>query len=217
MLFNTREQNQLYLAIREVGFDPSEFDVSQTETIWRAEFRPTGDWFRLNESPAGLRAGWKIADDRERERSIGPFRTALEVLRFWLHEVKAEMEAPDLWAELQQQREILLTAATTEVADNAPFTPEEQSEISAQLHEIKEYMEKTYELTAKQTRALEAALDDIRTEAGHMRRRQWFTYAVGAITILEAVLPQGTPRHMFLMLVRSLAHLRGFPELPTGG
>jgi hypothetical protein len=95
MLFNTREQNQLYTAIVEAGFEPSDFGRGHSETVWEINYRPTGDLFRLNESPEGLWASWKVADGRAQSRVARAFSTALQVLRFWLAEAKAEMEAPD--------------------------------------------------------------------------------------------------------------------------
>jgi len=139
-------------------------------------------------------------------------------LYVWLRDVKADQETPDRFAELQQEREMVI-AATAEDVENTTFTTDEQETLAAQLREIAEYARKTYALSQDQMQALEAGLEDIGDKVGRLGRREWLTYVAGTLAILEAtILPPEATRHIFLILVRSLAQLRGhtFPELPGG-
>jgi len=138
------------------------------------------------------------------------------LLSLWLSEVKRDQQTPDLFAELQRERDVLVTAAAAG-AENTPFTHAEQDEIAKRLSEIQEYMEKTHDLSLDQKQALDAGISELRAAAGRLGRRDWFGLAVGTLTILQAVLPPGSIRHIFLMLVQGLAHLHGFPELPPPG
>ena len=54
----------------------------------------------------------------------------------WLALVREEHEAPDLWSELEQRRELF----TTGDVENTPFAPDERERIAAQLSEVKEYL-----------------------------------------------------------------------------
>lgn len=138
-------------------------------------------------------------------------------LALWLSEVKRDLVTLDLWADQQQNQEIL-AAATTEDAENTPFTVAEQAEIADRIREIRDYVTRTYDLSQDQVRALETRLDSIRDAAGRLGRLDWFTYVVGTVTILQAVLPPGAIRHVFLMALRFAPQLLGhpFPELPSG-
>jgi hypothetical protein len=138
-------------------------------------------------------------------------------LGLWLSEVKHDLETPNLWTQLRQDQETL-TTATSEDAENTPFTAAEQAEIANQLREIKEYVTKTYDLSAGQMHVLETRLDSIRDAASRLGRRDWLTWVAGTLTILQAVLPPGAIRHILLMTLRSAAHLLGhpIPELPSG-
>jgi hypothetical protein len=208
--------NSIIKAIEDAGLEPRDFDLDDDDGEARISLRGLGSIFVIGSTGSG---GY------EQSRAVGegaqlgypvPSWTALDLpLGLWLSEVKSDLKTPDRRAELRREREIL-TAATTEGNDNTPFTSDEQDEIATQLREINGYLKKTYELTANQAQALEAGLDDLRATAGRMGRREWFAYVVGSLTILDAVLPPETTRHVFLMLLRSLAHLHGFPELSGG-
>jgi len=88
----------------------------------------------------------------------------VELFAVWLGEVKRDQETPDLFAELQQERELLI-AATAENVENTPFSADEQESISTQIREIKEYVKKTHQLSKEQARAPETGLDHFQAEA----------------------------------------------------
>jgi uncharacterized membrane protein YdfJ with MMPL/SSD domain len=125
---------------------------------------------------AGYSGSKVVGDGLQEPVRFGTWRSLVEYIALvWLKEVKLDLETPDLFAELRQERE-LLTTVSTEDTENTPFTA-----------------------------------------AGRMGRRDWFNVVVGTLTILGAtVLPPEGTRHIFMMLLRSLAQLRGhtFPELP---
>ena len=66
-----------------------------------------------------------------------------ERVRMWSREVKVDDETPDLWAELQGQKE-LLEGATDASVENTPFTSDERDGIARQLNELREYVSRTY-------------------------------------------------------------------------
>ncbi len=58
----------------------------------------------------------------------------------WLAELRKEIDAPDLWATIGQER-VLSTAASSAHIDNRPFTAVEQKVIGTKLDEIKAYLD----------------------------------------------------------------------------
>ncbi len=206
--------NSIIKAIEDTGLEPRDFDLDDDGDEARISLRGSGSVFAIGSTGSGgYEQSRVVGEGVQLGYPVYSWRALDQPLGLWLSEVKGDLETPDRRAELRREREIL-TAATTEGDDNTPFTSDEQDEIATQLREIKRYMKKTDELTASQTQALEAGLDDLRATAGRMGRREWFAYVVGTLTILDAVLPPETTRHVFLMLLRSLAHLHGLPELP---
>ena len=66
------------------------------------------------------------------------------MLRNWLTYLKREIEAPDLWASLFQDQELLSSESTEAV--NTPFTVDEQVQIKETIEEIRVYITSTYSL-----------------------------------------------------------------------
>jgi hypothetical protein len=78
------------------------------------------------------------------------------------------LETPDLWAELQREREILTWAP--DEAENTPFTPDEQTEIIKHLDELKGYVKNTHSLAQDQIVALEEGFNELATATTRLGR-----------------------------------------------
>ncbi len=214
----TWQWNPIIEAIERAGLDPKDFELDDDGAEARITPRRSEGHFVIGrpDSGTGYAVSKRVGEQSPLEYTIHTWPVLDERVALWLSEVKRDQETPDRFAELQQERE-MLTVATAENVENTPFTADEQTEIAKQLGEIKEYVKKTYELSQDQTQILEAGLDFIGVEARRAGRRDWLAYAAGTLTILGAtVLPPETTRHIFLMLLRTVAQLKGhtFPELP---
>jgi hypothetical protein len=203
--------------IEEGGLVPKDFDVHDDGDEARISSRLSEGVFLIGrpESGTGYRVSKRVGEHPPLEYTIYTWATLQERFALWLSEVKHDQETPDRFAELQQERKMLVVA-TAEDVENTPFTSDEQTEIAKQLGEITEYVKNTYELSEDQAQALEAVRDDITHATSRLRRRDWLAYAGFTLTVLEAALPPETTHRMFMMLLRSLLQLRGhaFPELP---
>ena len=208
--------NSIVKAIEDAGLEPRDFDLDDDGDGARISLRGSGSVFLIGRTGSdGYEHSRVVGEGVQVGYPVLSWSAMAQPLSLWLSEVKNDLETPDRRAELRQEREILI-AATAEGDDNTPFTADEQDEIAKELREIKEYARKTYDLTAKEAQALDATLSSIEDAARRLGRRDWFNIVVGTLTILQLVLPAGTTRHVFLMLLRSLAHVHGFPELPRG-
>lgn len=140
-------------------------------------------------------------------------------VEMWARDVKQDVDPPDLWAEIQRDRELLMGARYEEVA-NTPFNESEQTEIAKHLHEITDYLKNNHELSDAEKHALDETRDYLEDAARRLGRIDWRNAVVGALlgTVLGAAVPQEPVRQMLVMLFRSVAHLLGhpFPELPSG-
>jgi hypothetical protein len=144
--------------------------------------------------------------------------TVVERLQRWAGEVKRDIDTPDLWAELQRDRE-LLTSTRYEDVENTPFTSDEQAKIAERLEQIKEYIRATYELTADQYATIDARLDHLEGAAGRVGRIDWRNQLLGVFLglLVDAVLPAEPVRQTLIVVLRGLAGLfgaDGVPELP---
>jgi hypothetical protein len=128
---------------------------------------------------------------------------------------------PDLWQELRRAAEALNTADSAD-SSNAPFTPEEQTQISAGIQGIKDYIRTTYELTAEQFDRVEDRLDAAEEASKRIGRKDWLMAFNGAVfsLFLSDLIPQQAATHMVVMAISGLGHLFGIgstpPSLPPG-
>jgi hypothetical protein len=145
--------------------------------------------------------------------------TLPEKVRLWAEEVKHDVDTPDLWAELQREREIL-TGARYEAVENTLFTPDEQAEIAKQLREIKEYVKKTYSLSSEQMSRVEARLEEAEAATRRIGRKDWLLLLCGVMftVIVTDLVPPEAVQHILAMALHGLDHLFGGggrrPQLP---
>lgn len=128
-----------------------------------------------------------------------------------------EYTAPDLWGELERQRELVVGEHEVE---NTRFTTAEQEQIAGQLREIKSYVRRTYQLTESQYSAIDDRLDYLEEAASRIGRIDWRNAFVGAFlgAVVQAVLPPEPVRDVLNLTLRGLGGLFGvdIPELPRG-
>lgn len=155
--------------------------------------------------PSGLRTFWVEVEPRVRD---------------WAREVKEDRDTPDLWDELQREREILAGVRYADVA-NTPFTADELAAIAEQLRQTKESVARTYSLSEAQFLHLEAKLADIAAAAGRMGRKDWTLVVVGAAvgTFFQGILPPEAVQQVLTMTLDGLGYLfdgrGGPPQLPS--
>lgn len=135
----------------------------------------------------------------------------------WAERARAEHEAPDLWAELQQQRELM--TGVPEALENTRFTAEERAQIETTLNEAKAYLRSTYELRPAQYEAIEAQLDYLIEASERIGRTDWRGLLVGTLLglVVQAIVPPEPIRQVMFIVLRGLAGLFGgdaIPELP---
>jgi hypothetical protein len=213
-------RNAIIEAVQAGGLDPGEFefDFGDTETHiahrWSASHftlrGPWGDWD--GSYVVGEAAPWPY------QEVIWP--KVVERVEQWAAKVKTDLETPDLWAELQREREILSWAP--DEAENTPFTPDEQAEIIKHLDELKEYVKNTHSLAQDQIVALEEGFKELATATTRLGRNDWRLMFFGVVLtfIAAGVLPPDAVHGFLWMALHGLQHFFGGgvdpspPQLP---
>lgn len=214
-----QRRNEILKAVEKGGLAPSEC----TFTYDNVEARITHGLSTFN-----------LTDDDESDRynatlligdsSIWPARGLTwsgvqERVYMWSHEVKVDDETPDLWAELQGQKE-LLEGATDPALENTPFTSDERDRIANQLNELREYVSRTYSLSGPQLEDLDSKVDYLVDASSRLGRKDWLNACIGAMFswFLAAALPPDAPRQILHILLSGIANFfgHGFPGLGSG-
>jgi hypothetical protein len=102
-------------------------------------------------------------------------------------------------------------------ASNAPFTVDEQAEISTRFDQVKDVVrQENPELTAGQMSAFEQTLDEVKEATTRVGRKDWVMLANGALLslIVNDLVPPHVVQSVFNMLITGIGHLFGFGAPP---
>ena len=105
----------------------------------------------------------------------------------WLVAVKEEVEAPDLWATIGQEK-ALPTAASSANLDNQPFNAAEQKLIATRLDEIKAKLLENQQFSAEQAEFVKERFEYFKDSSTRMGRKDWLNVLYGGlITVIVGV------------------------------
>ena len=214
------QRNVIYEAVVAGGLDPRECSFNNGDAEARITHLPSGSYFLLEGDYNNYTARAVVGDSERWPGGLPTFWIQVEErVRSWAKDVKEDVDTPDLWAELQRERE-LLTGARYKDVENTPFTSDEQAEIAEHLRQTKEYVARTYSLSDAQMRHLEAQLDNIAAAAGRVGRKDWTLLVCGALlgTFVAGILPPEAVQDILRMTLDGLGYLLGPgdgpPQLP---
>jgi hypothetical protein len=206
--------NDIYKAIEAAGLDPRQFDLDDSGAEVRVKHRRIDSYFIIGGNVGHLVGRYVFANAVEWPYEVYSWDALMPRVQRWLQFVKHDLDTPDLWAELQREGE-LLRVGSNEVAENAPFTPEEQKAIAGRLDDLAKYIRTMHSLSQAQMQPLEEKLDYLVEASGRLGRKDWLNAFIG-ITLafmLSAALAPESARTMFLTFLRAIGHL--YPELPV--
>ena len=220
-----RQRNEIFEALKANGVDPQNCaltlmggdridPIATTEVEIR--HKPTGSTFWISNDRSGhYTAAMTVGDADQGIRSRCDWAKLLGIFAGWAGELSYETDTPDLWAELQQVPDVLTAAQATE-ASNAPFTPDEQAEITRGLDEIKQLVRKKFELTDVQLAAIDQRLDDAGEAAKHTGRKTWLYTFYGAVmsTFMTDEIPPHVVQTIVTTVLHGIGHLFGFGGPP---
>jgi hypothetical protein len=222
VMLTTRQRNEIFGLIAARGLDPASCQLrdrtlgsgmSQADllhpptksifTVWHPE--------RLDLYSANV-----VVGDAEQVgcTSVG-WPELMRRLARWADEVRYEVDTADLWAELKRVPQ-LLAASQTPDASNAPFTPNEQSEVSRRLDEIKTLVRERFELTGEQLAVIDQRLDEAEEASKRLGRKDWVMMFYGAVmsTFMTDAVPTNVIQTVLITVLHGIAHIFGFGGPP---
>jgi len=173
-----RQRNEIFEALKANGVDPQNCTLSVESSAPGLTFasirrKPTGSTFSILDDLSGrYDVDMTVGDADQGIQPECKWGEIFSIIATWAREVRYETDTQGLWAELQEVPDVLAAAQAAE-ASNAPFTPDEQAEITRRLDEIKQLVRETFELTDDQLAAIDQRLDDAGEAAKHTDRKTW--------------------------------------------
>ena len=122
----------------------------------------------------------------------------------WLDNLKREIEEPDLWATVAEEKQLVASASAD--IENTPFSADEIQRISIVIAEIRTYVLQTSNPTDSQLQFINARLAYLEEASKRLGRKDWLTLAVGIITniVVGVALAPEAAREIFRMTGRLL-------------
>jgi hypothetical protein len=98
----------------------------------------------------------------------------------WLAQLKLELESPDLWGTIAQEKTLTDVVAHSNDS-NEKFKPKEIQMISQQVEEIRQYILTTIPLTEEHKEFTEKSFNYLKDSAKRLGRKDWLLLATGAL------------------------------------
>lgn len=229
----TTQKNALLDVIRAEGLDPQDFSWEevlssatlvgagrQPYTVERLLHRPTGYWFKFDVDANRSGSLWAeylpSSEGSARSDHAGSWAYVFGYFQEWAGRVAREHQAPNLWAEVGRERELVAPPQADE--NNTRFSAQELALVRMQLRELKELLTSSYDLDHERARQLATRVEYLEGAAERVGRLDWRQILVAELLglVIRAVVPEGAFREGAHFLARGIGHLfsGGFPELP---
>jgi hypothetical protein len=215
------QRNSVFEEIRSAGLGPGAFrwtEVPSTNTenllVSQLEHVPTEFFFKFDFHRDSHWTLYAPGEGRAEEpRYPGSWDGQLSHLRKWLENLARELDAPDLWSTILEER--ALVASATGELPNTTFAPEEQRRISLAVNELRVFLVATGQLSNEQVRFVSSRLKHLEDAATRLGRKDWITLAIGALTniIVGIALAPDAARELLRMAGRLLGWVA--PDVPT--
>jgi hypothetical protein len=209
------ERNVIYEAIMQTSLDPAEFNLEITgETAVISHDSGSAYAFEYVDPDTDVGAPHytilaRVIDGSTRTFTCTtPINSLIQSIQSWAKEAKLVAQTPDLWAEMQRTRELVVDEQWTAYA-NTLFTKDERTQIIVELDAIKHRVKEQFDLTHEQIAHIEERLDEAAEASERVGRKDWRLLIYGTIinlAVTDTVTP-GVARHMLAMVIQLIAHV----------
>jgi hypothetical protein len=210
------QRNELFSAIVAGGVDPLDCRLDDLDQDHRSNTQRACVTHLSSDSRFRFERVNQIGEYEIREGGRGPqkrlsWQNILDNVTAWAQEITQ----PDFWIDLPHKPNLLLEALYEDLR-NAPFTIDEQTQVTRQLSEIKEYVKKTYSLSGEQVSRVEAGFDEVDRASRRIGRKDWLLLFNGALfsLILTDILPSQAVQQILIIALHGMSHLFGMGEPP---
>jgi hypothetical protein len=191
------QKNDVFLAINKAGFSPAEFVWKEHDSTYASyayvsvlEHYPSGHYFVFDNGKAGRKCifspGRELWEQTVEPRFPG-WDGQLQIVDTWLALLKNEVEAPDLWASISQEKKLVQLASNRE-ADQTPFSEDEKKQIIKGLNEIKTYLLTAQKHSEEQAEFIGRRFDYLEGAIDRLDRQAWLHTTIGVFfTIVVGV------------------------------
>jgi hypothetical protein len=162
-------------------------------------------------------SSWLADEDELETDKRGFWPDVLDAIETWAGAVQEYEDTPDLWATSADAAALI--DGSMLLPENTPFSPEEQTVISAQIREIRNMLADQGTLSEEHLTRIGERLEESEEASKRLGRKDWLLLFAGGIfsLILADVLPPDAGQHILMMLAQGIGHffLGGGPAALT--
>jgi len=178
--------NQVFEAIEAAGLNPREFGLDDEEDGVRIVHRRSQAYFLIT-NQAGMYLGRSLVGDGiEWPYQSSTWQFLMPKVSTWLKEIKADLDMPDLWAELLASPSLASIAATAQNLGDLAIDAVTQQEVVRRLDEIGAHMSAQYRLTTEQKVVIEAGFSEVRRAVRFLDRKAFIYCTIGVAATVVA-------------------------------
>ena len=124
----------------------------------------------------------------------------------WLSWLRREVQAPDLWAAIAGSTALI--GASERPVPEGPFSTEERKRVAVSINELKEYIQKSYEVPLGRWTIVSGQLDYLIEATTRMGKKDWVLLAAG--TLVNVVLTASLSPDAAKDVLRFAGHVLGW-------
>jgi hypothetical protein len=214
------EKSEIFLLVQQSGLNPADFSWTDEDTeewidmdsvrfrISVLTHRPTEYYCKFGGTRVEFSPGPHKRVEADDHRDVWNIKG--NVANLWLEELKKELDAPDLWASIGQEK-VLSTAASSADLDNRPFTASEQSFIAVKLDEIRGYILEGQQLNSQEAEFVQREFADLKDSSRRFGRKDWLRVLLGVLIgqVINLALSPDKARGLFALGGTALQSLWG--------
>jgi len=179
------QKNEVFMILRERGFEPANFSwvadylqVSDT-LVSRLNYLDGKYYFQFEAYGETGRCVFSPGQEMAVQGGPAPFWMGQKnSVKFWSDYLKREIDAPDLWAEMEKYKTSVSIALPKQLL-NEPIPANEAENISEKLSSLADKIEKQFELTNEQNQFVRNKLNYLADAAKRQRSIDWVHTSIG--------------------------------------
>jgi len=201
------QANEVREILQGAGLNPSEFEWGETtiqaireSSIHEASVsvlthQPTGSEFTFDLASGLFSASYAPGPERPYVRtSCQRWESVRANVDHWARTIKREIDAPDLWAAVAQEKALAGSAASEE---NTAFTEDESARLDTAVAEIREYLRSSVQMQQEQGERVDRQFEYLRGAIHRMARQDWLHTAIGVLFTVALTIGAEQARDLF--------------------
>jgi hypothetical protein len=198
------QKNEVFRLIEPTGVDLARFTWGEVKSanlgdvlVSRLEY-PDDFFFFFDRFANGKHVGTYSPGGQERAVTViaEDWPAQLKNVQAWAGNLKREFAEPDLWTTISEERKLAEGASSGN--DNSPFSPDERQRLAQDIHEIKEFLARTFALNQEQAKFVDDRLHYLTEASERLGRKDWInlTLSVLMTIIMGLAMPPDASREL---------------------